>query len=72
MDLFLLGFLKSRVYANNPVTLEYLKENIETIRQLISQITAECGEKVVENYLKRIKSCRRSSGGHTFDVILKH
>lgn len=66
LDFFLWGYVKSRVYANKPETLEHLKNNI---RQVIAEIPPEMYDKVIENYVKRIGCCRRSRGGHLIDII---
>nr|CAH7751303.1 unnamed protein product [Callosobruchus chinensis] len=49
-DFFLCGYLKSRVYVNNPQTIAALEENI---RQECEQISPEILRKVMENAIKR-------------------
>lgn len=66
LDFFLWGYAKGRVYANNPQTLEQLKANI---REVMAEIEPEMCEKVIENYLKRIESCKKSRGGHLNDIV---
>lgn len=66
LDFFLWGYAKDRVYANNPLTIDALKDNI---RQVMAEILPEMCQKVIQNYLKRIESCRESRGGHLNDII---
>jgi len=66
LNFFLWGFLKSRVYANKPQTINDLKNNIQVaIREIIA---ATC-RKVIENFDIRIDACRRSRGGHLSDIL---
>ena len=65
LDFFLWGYLKSKVYANNPTTLKELKNNIE---REIANISADMCERVIENWIQRIDRCRRARGGHINDV----
>lgn len=66
LDFFLWGYVKSKVYANNPVTIEALKNNIEAV---INEIGPNLCENVMRNFLKRMTSCSRSRGGHLLDVV---
>lgn len=66
LDFFLWGYAKDRVYADNPLTLEHLKNNI---REVIAEIPVEICQKVIKNYLKRIESCKQSRGGHLNDIV---
>ena len=66
LDFFLWGYAKDRVYANNPQTLDELKTNI---RNVMAEIPPEMCRKVIENYLKRIKACKKSRGGHLNDIL---
>jgi hypothetical protein len=54
--LFLWGFLKKRVYSNNPRSLEELKHNIE---QTVASIDLETLFKVARNTLKMVDACLR-------------
>ncbi|XP_076545898.1 uncharacterized protein LOC143305599 [Osmia lignaria lignaria] len=60
-DFFLWGTLKCQVYANNPRTLEELKENIQ---KSILEITEDTLKKVFENMRRRISICLAQNGGH--------
>lgn len=66
LDFFLFGYLKSRVYANNPQTLQQLKDNI---RRAIAEISPDMCRKVIENFQKRIQWCKKARGGHMADII---
>ena len=65
--LFSWGYVKDRVYANKPSSLERLKTNI---RQVMAETPPNnmC-QKVIENYLKRFNVCITSRGGHLNDVV---
>lgn len=67
-DFFLWGFLKSKVYANNPKTLDELRNNI---RAEIAAISPEMLTNVMTDAKKRAKFCIRNKGGHLIDVIFK-
>lgn len=66
LDFFLWGYLKDRVYASRPTTVEHLKDNI---RSEIRCINSEMCENVMENFLKRMTICKKSRGGHLLDIV---
>lgn len=66
LDFFLWGYLKSRVYRNNPQTIQDLKTNI---RDEIRGIEEPMLQKVMENYDLRITTCNKSRGGHLSDIV---
>lgn len=66
LDFFLWGYVKGKVYANNPATIQQLKENI---RGVIAEIEPELCRKVMENFVKRVDICQRSRGGHLEDIV---
>ena len=66
LDFFLWGFLKSKVYANRPGTLEALENNI---RREISPISVSLCEKVVENMVFRTTTVAKARGGHLADIV---
>lgn len=68
LDFFLWGYLKSKVFNSNPVSLEELKENIREEMQNISRNTCEA---VIENFRSRLQHCQNSQGSHMDDVIFK-
>ena len=58
--LFLKPYVKDRVYAENPRTLDQGKINI---RDTIVEILPKMCRKVIENYFKKIEDCKRFCGG---------
>ena len=56
---FLWGYLKSLVFGNKPDSLQALEVNIEHVA------------KVLENWVHRIRSSKRSRGGHLNNVIFR-
>lgn len=67
-DYFLWGYLKSKVYANKPRTLEDLKE---AIGQVIASIPNEMLSKVFDNFAARLEECMHMNGHHLNDIIFK-
>jgi len=63
-----LGYLKSRVYAHNPRTLNDLKE---AIRQEIRPIDRQFLARVMEDFRKRLENYIREDGRHLTDIIFK-
>jgi len=60
-DFYLWGYLKDRVYGNNPQTIPDLKAAIAAaIRAIPSE---ECG-RVIENFASRIQMCLQHWGVH--------
>ncbi|GFY31418.1 transposable element Tcb2 transposase [Trichonephila clavipes] len=51
LDYFLLGYVKSLVYADKPQTLDHLEDNI---RRVIADIRPQMLEKVIENWTSRL------------------
>lgn len=68
-DFFLWGYLKSKVYASKPQTIDELKANI---RAEIIAIPPEMLEKVMENAAKRAHFALANKGGHLIDVVFKN
>jgi len=68
LDFFLWGYLKSKVYANKPTSLEFLKQNI---RQEMEAITESTCRDVIKNFSLRLNECRKRNGLHLDDVIFK-
>lgn len=68
LDYFLWGYLKSLVFSNKPDSLQALQVNIE---RAIHDIRLDLVEKVLKNWVHRIRSCRRSRGGHLNDVLFR-
>lgn len=68
LDFFLWGYLKSKVYNNNPTTIDQLKANIQTEIDGISNVMLK---RVCLNFEKRLKECKKRKGHHLEDVIFK-
>jgi hypothetical protein len=66
LDYFLWGYVKGKVYANNPQTIQELKDNI---RGVICEIEPHLCENVIENFDKRMAACKKSRGGHLADIV---
>jgi hypothetical protein len=68
-DFFLWGFLKSKIYANKPKTIEELKNNI---RAEIAAISPETLANTMANAEKRAHFCLSNKGGHLIDVVFRN
>ena len=66
--LFLWCYLKDNVYANNPQTIEALKENI---RHEIAAIFPETLRNAMENTMRRAHFCEQEGNSHLADVIFR-
>lgn len=60
-DFYLWGYLKERVYSNNPQTLEALQHNIENV---INTITPATLKRVSASLRTRVSVCMLENGGH--------
>jgi len=60
-DFYLWGYLKDRVYGNNPQTVPDLKAAITAAIRAIPR--EECG-RVIENFALRIQMCLQRRGAH--------
>ena len=69
LDFFLWGYLKQKVYVNNPQTIDDLKENIS---DCIQAIQPQLCHNVIENFAKRIVACRTAAGGHLEDIVFHY
>ena len=69
LDFFLWGYVKDKVYADAPQSIQELKEKI---RAVIDEIVPQMCENVVENFIKRAWSCKRSCGGHMNDIVFHY
>jgi hypothetical protein len=65
-DYFLWGYLKSRVYVNNPQAIVQLKNNI---REEIENLRPEMLRTTMKNAIKRAQQCVAARGGHLADII---
>ena len=68
-DFFLWGHVKDKVYANSPASIQDLKDRI---REAIEDIGQPLCDLVMENFMKRIWSCKRGRGGHLADVVFHY
>ena len=64
--LFLWGYVKDKVYADDPQLIQELKEKISAV---IDEIEPQMCENVMGNFMKRAWSCKRSRGGHFNDIV---
>lgn len=67
-DFFMWGYLKSKVYSNNPATINQLKTNI---REEMTAIPRAMCERVFTNLRFRFEECLQRDGAHLNDVIFK-
>ena len=67
-DFFLWGYLKAKVYARRPGTIEQLKE---AIRQEVAAIPPALTRKVMDNFRERLQECVINNGRHLSDIIFK-
>ena len=66
LDFFLWGYLRNKVYADAPQSIQKLKENI---RVAIDEIEPQMCENVMGNFMKRAWSRKRSRGDHINDIV---
>ena len=67
-DFFLWGYLKERVYVNNPETIEQLKINITNE---IAALNEETLTSVMEHVLVRANLCEANGGNYLNDIIFR-
>ena len=67
LDFFLWGYVKDKVYAGVPQSIQELKKKI---RAVIDEIKSQMWENVMGNFMKRAWSCKSSRGGHWNDIVL--
>lgn len=65
-DFFLWGYLKSRVYRDNPRTIEQLKSSI---RHEIRNVSNEMLRNSVNSFQRRLRLCIQEDGRHLTDVL---
>lgn len=66
LDYFAWGYLKSKVYQNNPMNLTQLKQNIRSEMAAISK--AMC-QRVIANLRSRLEGCQQRNGHHLDNII---
>ncbi len=57
--------MKEKFYTNSPASIQYLKVGI---REDIEDIGQPLCDLLIENFMKRILSCKRGRGGRLPDV----
>lgn len=65
-DFYLWGYLKNKVYADNPHTIDELKT---AITRTVQEVTPEILKRVSQNMRKRVQLCLQENGGH-FEHLL--
>ena len=68
-DFWLWGYLKDKVYANKPRTIQELKANI---RQEILSLQPQMLRSVMENSLERARVCVAKNRGYLRDIIFRN
>ena len=68
MIFFLWGYLKAKVYARRPGTIEQLKE---AIRQEVAAIPPAMTRKAMDNFRERLQHCVINNGRHLSNVRFK-
>ena len=61
--------MEDKVYADAPQSIQ---EPDEKIRAVIDEIERQICENVVENFIKRAWSCKRSRVGHMNDIVFNY
>ena len=69
LDFFLWGYVKDKVYADVPQSIQELKEKI---RAVINEIEPQMCGNVMENFMKKACSCTLSRGGHIRDIAFHY
>uniref|UniRef100_A0A1B6CGM5 Uncharacterized protein n=2 Tax=Clastoptera arizonana TaxID=38151 RepID=A0A1B6CGM5_9HEMI len=67
-DYFLWGYLKERVYASKPRTLEALSEMITLETRAVPR---EMLRRSMDNFSQRLEECMEKNGRHLTDVIFR-
>ncbi|GFU19473.1 transposable element Tc3 transposase [Trichonephila clavipes] len=68
LDYLLWGYVKSLVYADKPLTLDHLEDNI---CRVIADIRPQMLENVIENWTSRLDYIRASRGSPMPEIIFK-
>ena len=58
--------MKDKVYADAPQSIQ---EHSEKIRAVIDEIEPQMCENIMENFMKRVWSYKRSHQGHINDIV---
>jgi hypothetical protein len=65
-DDFLWGYLKSKVYINNPHNIQELKASI---RLEIANVEEDMLRRAMQNFEERLRECIQKKGRHLMDII---
>ena len=63
------GAVKDKYYAENPETIDALKDNI---RQAIGEIQLHTIDNVLKNWTDRVGYCMASRGSHLNEIIFHY
>ena len=66
---FLWGYVNDKVYNNAPQSIQEIKEMICAV---INEIEPQMCENVMDNFIKRVWSCKRSRGGHINGIVFHY
>ena len=69
LDFFLWDYVKDEVYTDAAQSIQELKEKI---RAVIDEIEPQTCENVMENFMKKAWSCKRSRRGHINDTVFHY
>lgn len=68
LDFFLWGYVKAKVFADKPASIEALEANITRV---IGEIPVAMLENVIENWNHRMEHLKNSCGQHLREIIFK-
>ena len=66
LDYYLWGTVKDKCYADNPETIDALKDNI---REAIGEIQLHTIDIVFKNWTDRVGYCMASRGSHLNEIV---
>ena len=69
LDYCLWSVIKDKCYADNPETIDALKDNI---REAICEIQLHTIDNVLQNWTDRVGYCMASRGRHLNEIILNY
>ena len=69
LDFFLWGYVRDKVYADAPQSIQELKGNI---RAVTDGIELQMCEHVMKNFMKWAWPCKRSRGSHINDIVFHY
>ena len=61
--------MKDKVYADAPQAIQELKEKI---RAVMDETELQMCENVMENFIKRVWSCKRCRGGYMNNIVFHY